>query len=172
MSRFPEPQRSSDILWWKDARSTSEIADRLARSHVDKQQLESRVAELLQENSLLRLRASNTETERLSLNTEIAGLEAELGKARHRLQEFIAPGRREAESSARDRLLKDDLERKLEALQVELNRERQRSAKQIQELQRRLSNCICGDICIEHKSDHPEAAPSGLPKRWTIRNSK
>ena len=142
---------SSDIRWWKDHRSTSEMAEYLAQSHVDKQALECQLAELQDENRLLK---------------------SELADAVEKQKGSMGAGRREAESAARERLLKDEFERKVESLQVELNRIRQRALKQAEEMQAKMAGCICGEIRIEHKADQQHSESSGLPKRWVIRNSK
>jgi hypothetical protein len=182
-SSSPEAQRSSsEIHWWKDVRSTHEIAERLARSHVDKQQLEQRITELITANTLLKIECSaavkELSEERLRnhadelLHAELASLKVQLREAEQHAQEAAGAGRREAESVARERLLRDEFERKIEALQVELNKERQRAAHQIEEMKARLAGCICGDVRIEHKVEGTQSDNSALPKRWMIRNSR
>ena len=165
---FPNAQRSSaEVRFWKDQPSASEIAERLARSHIDKQELESRLDELLHENNILRLQCTATATE---LEDEQKRLKGEIDSLRGQLDaRQTGVGRHKAESAARERLLKDEFERKLETLQVELNRERQRSARQLEEFEARLTNCICGAVQMAPK---PSSPSSGLPKRWVIRNSK
>ena len=164
----PKVQKAStDMGWWKDHRSASEMAERLARSHVDKQELESRLDELLHENNILKLQCSAAAAE---LEDEQKRLTGEADKLRAQLElKQSGVGRQEAESSARERLLKDAFERKIEDLQVALNRERQHSARQVEEMETRLGNCICGEIRVDQKSSAPSA---GLSKRWVIRNSK
>jgi hypothetical protein len=151
---------SSDIRWWKGNRSSREIAERLARSHVDKEALEVRVAELLEENKMLKLQCT--------------AVTAELAEKRQRLNAEIAAaaGRGKVECVGRERLEKDDLERKIQALQMELARERQRAAKQIQEMKDKTAGCICGEIRIEHVRHEPRIPSAGAPERWIIRNSR
>ena len=165
---------SSDIRWWKDIRSTSEMAERLARSHVDKQELESRIADLLEENNILKLRCTVAATEltdeRQRLNAEIATLKSQIVDAQQ-MREKAGIGAREAESAARDRLLKDEFERKVQELHVEVKRERMKYAEQMHALKQKMANCICGDIRIE-RNEKTHAASAGLPARWVIRNSK
>jgi hypothetical protein len=141
----------SDMRWWKDHRSTSEMAEYLAQSHVDKQALECQVAELQEENRLLK---------------------SELAEAMEKQRQNTGVGRREAEAAARERLLKDEFERKVESIQVDLNRIRQRAVKQVEEMKAKMAGCICGEIRIEHEADQQHSEPSSLPKRWAIRNSK
>jgi chromosome segregation ATPase len=165
------------MRWWKDPRSTAEMAERLARSHVDKQELECRIAELLDENNVLRIRCSVAATElqdeRHRLKEEILSLHSEIDEAKQRVQETSGAGRREAESAARERLIKDEFERRIEAVRLEFNREKQRWAKQIEDMKQKMAGCICGDIRIEHNVDQSgPSASSGLPKRWVIRNSR
>ena len=165
---------SSDIRWWKDVQSTSAMAERLARSHVDKHELESRIAELLEENNILKLRCTVAATEltdeRQRLIGEIATLQAQIANAQQ-AREKAGVGAREAESAARDRLLKDEFERKVQELQVEVKRERLKYAEQMHAVKQKMANCICGDIRIDDSEETP-AAWAGLPARWVIRNSK
>ena len=159
MNPASETQRSSsDIRWWQHHRSTSEMAEWLAQSQVNKQALEQQIAELLEENK--------------RLIGEIDGLQSQLAEAVEKQKDNLGAGRREAVSAARERLLKDEFERKIEDLQVELNRVRQRATKQIEDLQTRVSDCICGAIRIEHKADQPHTPSTEVTKRWLIRNSK
>jgi regulator of replication initiation timing len=130
------------------------MADWLAQSHINKQVLESQVAELVAENN--------------RLNGEVHGLQSKLAETLEKQKDSLGAGKREAESAARERLLKDEFERKIENLQVELNRVRQRATKQIEEMQTRVAGCICGGMLVEQ----PQSSPAEKPKRWIIRNSK
>ena len=165
---------SSDIRWWKDIRSTSEIAEHLARSHMDKQELESRIAELLEENEILKLRcsvaAAELTDERQRLKGEIAALQSQIADAQQSRQRG-GIGAREAESAARERLLKNEFERKIQDLQVELKKQRQRHDEQMHAVKRKMTNCICGDIGIDG-TETTHVSSTGLPAGWVIRNSK
>ena len=150
---------SFDVHWRRGDRSASDIAELLVRSHADKEELQNRLTELAEENTLLQLRCTavkaELEEERTRLNGEIEALRSG------------GTGRREAESAARERLVKDEMERKIQSLQVELNKERQRAER----LKERVAGCLCGEIGIEHVG--PTQPPSsGMPERWIIRNSR
>jgi len=182
-STVPEPQRSSsEIGWWKDVRSASEMAERLARSHVDKQHLEHRLTELVKENTLLKIQSSvamrdlmaerqRNQQDRERLDGEMTGLKSQLQQAEQRAQDTAGAGRREAESAARERLLKDDFEKKIEFLKTQLNKERQGFANQLQEVKAKMADCICGEIRIGRDVQRPQPH-AALPKGWMIRNSK
>jgi len=80
-------------------------------------------------------------------------------------------GWRIAEAPARERLLKDQFEIKLQELQTELNAERLRYAKQLKKIKEKMDGCICGKIRL--KQSKQNRAPSlALPERWRIRNSR
>lgn len=160
---LPESLKSSsDLRWWKTDRSTSEIAERLARSHVDKEALERRLAELLEENKALKGRCT--------VATE------ELAEERHRLKGQIADLRSQVKAALERppqtaSLSRDEFERKLQLLRVELNREREQHARQVKDLKQKIAGCICGEFRIEHipQTDTPSSGP---PDRWVIRNSR
>jgi hypothetical protein len=45
--------------------------------------------------------------------------------------------------AAKERLIRDEFERKYQELAVEMKRERNRYTEEVQKLRRQLSNCIC-----------------------------
>ena len=45
--------------------------------------------------------------------------------------------------AAKERLIRDEFERKYQDLAVEVKRERNRYTKEVQKLKKQLSNCIC-----------------------------
>ena len=45
--------------------------------------------------------------------------------------------------AAKERLIRDEFERKYQELAVEVKRQRNRYTEEVQELKRQLSNCIC-----------------------------
>jgi hypothetical protein len=46
--------------------------------------------------------------------------------------------------AARERLIRDEFERKYQELAVEVKQERNRHIEEVRKLKRQLSNCICG----------------------------
>jgi chromosome segregation ATPase len=82
---------------------------------------------------------SEFESERSRLNSEIAALRAQIGQQKK--SESGAEGA--TPSSAKERLIKDELERKFQAAIVETRREQKRCAEQVAQLKIKLSKCIC-----------------------------
>lgn len=141
-----EPQTPvPDNQWWKTGRSLGEIADRLEHALAEKEKLERRVAELLAEN------------ERLAADV--------------RAQKLTAGGRQQAVFAARERLVKDEFERKLQALQLELNKERHRHARELKQIEMDRAGCICKSVRIDHV-DSRDAFLADLPAGWKIGNAK
>jgi chromosome segregation ATPase len=82
---------------------------------------------------------SEFESERSRLNSEITALRAQIEQ-----QKKSGSGAEGAtNSSARERLIKDELERKFQAAIVETRREQKRCAEQVAQLKIKLSKCIC-----------------------------
>jgi hypothetical protein len=179
-----EPQRpSADVRWWKTSPSLSDIAEQLERVLVDKQALESRLADVFEENRILCLSHDQAKLEfaqeQERLKFEIEDLRWQVAEGRKQLQEKSGAGRQVAELAARERLLKDEYERKVQALQVELNKERhqlnkERSlyAKHIEKMELDRASCICRSVQIQHVDQNNVHASAVLPQGWKIRNSK
>ena len=108
-------------------------------------------------------------TERHRLQGEIAALKSRVSAAESAPVK-TGGGRLVAECAARERLMKDEFERIVQSLRVDLKMERQRHETQLKTLKDRMEGCICGELRIEravHKS-----ALSALPERWSVRSSK
>jgi hypothetical protein len=165
---------SADVHWWKTQRTGNEIADHLTGSIVDKKTLERRLAEIAQENAVLRVQCSvatkELATERQRLQAEIAVLKSRVSAAESAPVK-TGGGRLVAECAARERLLKDEFERIVQSLRVDLKMERQRHETQLKTLKDRMEGCICGEFRIE-KAVHKSAVASALPERWIVRSSK
>lgn len=165
---------SADVHWWKTQRTGNEIADHLTGSIVDKETLQRRLAELAQENAVLRVQCSvatkELAAERQRLQSEIAVLKSRVSAAESAPVK-TGGGRLVAECAARERLLKDEFERIVQSLRVDLKMERQRHETQLKTLKDRMAGCICGEIRIE-KAAHKSPVASALPERWIVRSSK
>jgi hypothetical protein len=165
-----------------------EIADHLERTFEERQALERRLAEVLEENKILQQRCVQANAEHVrqcnGLQAEIANLRLQANEMLTRLEKIAAVERRQdAESSAKERLIRDEQERKIQALQLELKNERSVNEKRIQQerslnekrmqqMEARLANCICGDIQIEYDGQPARNRSSQTKDRWAIRNSK
>jgi hypothetical protein len=98
----------------EQTRSFGDIAEYLERTFKDKQTLERRLIEVLEENKRLKSRAIG--------------------------------GRHEAELALRERLLKDEFERKTQALQLEMNKERRQLVECVEKLKKELAGCFCRQV--------------------------
>ena len=83
---------------------------------------------------------SEFESERNRLNSEIAALRAQLEQQKK--SQSGAEGAT-VSSAAKERSIKDELERKFQAAIVEARREQKRYAEQLAQLKIRLSHCTC-----------------------------
>ena len=161
-------EASSDIRWRKAQRTASEIAEHLAGSVVDKESLERRLAEIVKENAMLKVRCSvatmELTKERQRLQGEIVDLKSQVAAAQ-KAPQTTAGGRLVAESAARERLLKDEFERIVQSLRVDLKMERQRTESQLKAMKDRLAGCICGEFRMSKSR-------AALPEHWSVRASK
>jgi hypothetical protein len=163
----------ADVRWWKTQRTASEVAELLAGSIVDKEILEQRFAELMKENAMLKVRCSVATTdlarERQRLQGEIADLKSKVAAA-EKAPQNTGGGRLIAESAARERLLKDEFERIVQTLRVDLKMERQRHANQLKAMKDRMEGCMCSEFRLE-KSVARSRLSSTLPERWAVQTS-
>ena len=64
--------------------------------------------------------------------------------APHRSEkETVDDARLQSLLAAKEKLIRDEFERKYQELAVEVKRERKRYTEEVQKLKRQLSNCIC-----------------------------
>jgi len=176
MSRALQSQNSPSDNWWK-SRTLLEIADHLERTFEERQVLERRLAEVLEENKILQQRCVQANAEHVrqcnGLQAEIANLRLQASEMLTRLEKIAAVERRQdAESSAKERLIRDEQERKIQALQLELKNERNLNEKRLEQMKERLANCICGDVRIEYDGQPARKRSSEGKERWAIRNAK
>jgi hypothetical protein len=143
MNHAVEPQTAQpDRRWWKSARSLGEIAELVEVTLKDKQQLERKLSELAQENG--------------RLSESLSELQSRPG----------GKGRQQAELAARERLIRDEYERKAQALQLEFNKERRLLADRFKKMQDQMAGCICrltdgeGFTVVSRDSAPVESRPS------------
>ncbi len=148
-----EPRRPTpDTRWGKANLSLGALAENLDRALAEKQVLERRLAEALEENR------------RLS---------AQVSDGQQKLQDKPAiSGRHYAEFAARERLLKDEYERRVQALQTEFNKERHQHAKRLEQMKMDMANCICKEVRIDQPEQHDNLLVSQLPPGWKLGNSR
>jgi len=114
----------------------------------EKQDLASRLTKALADISAitqLHQRAhAEFDRERTRLNSEIAGLRAQvLGLTCRAQNGTIDDARVQSLLAARERLIRDEFERKFQELTVAVKQERSRYTEEVQKLKTQLSNCIC-----------------------------
>lgn len=139
--------------------------------------MDRRLVEILQENKTLHRRCAEAKAqhagERSRLEAEIANLQLQANEMLRRLEEKAKTGRwTEAEQPAKERLLNDELERKIQALQLELKNERIQHAKRVEQMEAQLARCICGDVKIDYAEPSSSSNSQQTRERWKIRNSR
>jgi hypothetical protein len=95
----------------KSRLSFGDIAEYLERTLKDNENLERKLAQLIEENDRLK---------KMSLN-----------------------GRQEAELAMRERLMKDELERRTQAIRVEMKKEHRELVQHVEKLKGDLLGCFC-----------------------------
>jgi hypothetical protein len=108
--------------------SLSEFADQFEKAIKEKQDLTRRLQSALEEIA--------------KLNSNVADLECQLAASK-RSASSAADARLESLLAARERLIRDEFERKFQDLSLEVKRQRKKYAHQIAEMKQQMSNCIC-----------------------------
>ena len=116
-------------------RSLSYIAEQFASLLNEKSDLTSQLSKALDENATLNRLYTETcaelDGERIRLNSEIANLRSQLSG---RLQSILA---------IKEKLMREEFERKFQELTLEVRRERQRYRGAIEEMKNQVAGCIC-----------------------------
>ena len=144
----PTPRRDHAIGAHQQRPSLSDFAEQFESVVKEKQDLASRLTKALADISAitqLHQRAhAEFDRERTRLNSEIAGLRAQvLGLTCRAQNGTIDDARVQSLLAARERLIRDEFERKFQELTVAVKRERSRFTEEVQKLKTQLSNCIC-----------------------------
>jgi hypothetical protein len=146
MTEAVNPQYSrSEVQWWNVPRSLGDIAEHLERTLKDRQNLERKLAELLEENTRLASRC-----------VQFDSALASAGKLKSKT---AGHGRQEAELAVRERLLKDEFERKTQELRLEMNKERRQLVESVEQLKKELAGCFCrqhSDAYVVHVKKGPD----------------
>jgi F0F1-type ATP synthase membrane subunit b/b' len=113
----------------------SYLAEQFASLLNEKRDLTSQLSEALDENTALNRLYNQAreefDRERIRLNSEIANLRSQLTS---RLQSILA---------VKEKLIREEFERKFQELTVEVRQERHRYRNAIEEMKRQISSCIC-----------------------------
>jgi exonuclease VII large subunit len=113
----------------------SYLAEQFASLLNEKRDLTSQLSEALDENTALNRLYNQAreefDRERIRLNSEIANLRSQLTS---RLQSILA---------VKEKLIREEFERKFQELTVEVRQERHRYRNAIAEMKRQIASCIC-----------------------------
>jgi hypothetical protein len=145
----------SEAQWWNVPRSLGDIAEHLERTFKDRQNLERKLTELVEENKRLASRCAK-------VDAELADTSA--GKLKSKT---AGHGRQEAELAMRERLLKDEFERKTQELRLEMNKERRQLVECVEQLKKELAGCFCrqeANDYIVHVKKGPAPKASRSPR--------
>ena len=114
------------------------------RAFIEQLQIKSKSE--AEESTRQRKTLAEFESERSRLNSEIATLRAQIEELQKK-SESGAEG--VMISSAKERLIKDELERKFQAAIVEARREQKRFAEQVVKMKTKLAKCICQSSSLD-----------------------
>jgi len=117
------------------SKELSDLSEKLECSLNEKRDLTSRLSKALDENAALNRLYSRTcaesDAERIRFNSEIANLRSQLTG---RLQSILA---------VKEKLMREEFERKFQELTLEVKQERHRYKNAIEEMKRQIAKCIC-----------------------------
>ena len=117
------------------SKELSDLSEKLECSLNENRDLTSRLSKALDENAALNRLYSRTcaesAAERIRLNSEIANLRSQLSG---RLQSILA---------IKEKLMREEFERKFQELTLEIRRERHRYKNAIEEMKKQVASCIC-----------------------------
>ena|SRR5437867_3949376 len=144
----PTPRRDLAAGRAQQKPSLSEFAEQFASVVKEKQDLASRLSKALADVSAitqLHQRAhTEFDSERTRLNSEIDKLRAQLiGVVKRPENPTTDDARVQSLLAARERLIRDEFERKFQELTVAVRQERNKYSEEVQRLKAQLSNCIC-----------------------------
>jgi hypothetical protein len=122
--------------------SLTTIAEDLDQAIQHRQDIEHRLREVLRERDNLNARCEQTRAElasvRMRLKSEIADLQLQLAESSKSTFK-----RQQAELAAREKLMRDEFERKLQTIQVALKQERHQLQQRLAKMKEEMSACIC-----------------------------
>ena len=117
------------------SKELSDLSEKLECLLSEKRDITSQLGKALNENTALNQLYSRTcgefDRERIQLNSEIANLRSQLTS---RLQSILA---------IKEKLMREEFERKFQELTLEVRRERQRYNNAIEEMRKQTASCIC-----------------------------
>ena len=124
--------------------SLSEFAEQFETVMNERQDLTSRLNKALDDitamTQLHKRDHAEFDCERTRLNSEIARLRAQLTRS---LSPSGDEGRFQSLLGARERLIRDEFEKKFQELTLEVKRERNRYTQEVQKVKQQMATCIC-----------------------------
>ena len=123
----------SQAQWWNKPRSLKDIAEHLERAVKLEENLERKLTELLAENNRLARRCAQAD----------ADLAATMESMEKLKSKPAVRGRQEAELAVRERLLRDEFERKTQEIRLEMKKERLQLVESVEQLKKELEGCFC-----------------------------
>jgi hypothetical protein len=118
------------------------MAEDLERALRRQDDIERHLKEALQERDQLKARCAAATAElasvRLHLKSEIFELQRHLTESSKTVS-----SRQQAEFAAREKLIRDECERKLQAVQISVKQERRQLQARLDRMKEELSGCIC-----------------------------
>lgn len=115
--------------------SLDDFAEQFERLFTENRDLAFRLSKALDENVALtqlhKQACAGFESERTRLNSEIANLKLQLNSRLHSVL------------STKEKLMKEEFERKLQELTIDLRQERHRYRTAVEDLKKRAESCIC-----------------------------
>jgi chromosome segregation ATPase len=156
-----QSSRSSESpAWWRVNHSLTEIAAQVAQVLEDRSQFERRIEEISFDNERLNLRCrmANDElaNERSQHQIEVAALQERItGLLKQYVNADRGRERLNAELAAKEKLMNDEFERRIQALRVDFKQQRinleskaEKFERQIAKLEQALSSCICRERSV------------------------
>jgi hypothetical protein len=128
--------------------SLNEFAEQFEKAIHDKQALSTRLGQALDEiasmSRYFQEERTRFEAERNNLNLEIESLRAQLSESSRKDHRKIEQDAGiQSVLAARERLIRDEFERKFQELTIDVRRLRKKHSDEVQRLKDQLSNCIC-----------------------------
>ena len=122
--------------------SLTAIAEDLDRALRYRQDIEQQLNAAIRERDNMNARCAEARAElasvRIRLKTEITDLQMQLAESSR-----SAANRYQAELAAREKLIRDEFERKLQTIQVAMKQERHQLQQRVAKMKEEMSGCIC-----------------------------
>jgi hypothetical protein len=140
ISQLSRPARPS-TLEEELTHSLTDIAEDLERALRHQHEIERRLDEALLERDRLNARCAEANAELASVRIRLKSQISEMQLAES--SKVVFSRRQQAELAAKEKLIRDEFERKLQELQVAVKQERHQLQQRLAKMKEELSGCIC-----------------------------